>query len=333
MKFRGKRTCLIALVPVWGAVVCWGTDVGEGTVMPALTSRWRLVWERRIPIARKEAEPLVVEAGRGRRLWVAAQRAKEVHVYSPQGGFHGRIRVANRGEIVALGFDRSERVMVAQQRREMRLPLGELRIYKATDSNVNTYELLRSRTYPKQWTGRSVLEELDAARERGEYTEVTSPKELVLRGAAIAPAGSVYVIVPILGTIERLSADGMVMTRFLMSEVRPWSPCWIVVTRDRRVVVGDAAQNRIVVLDGAGRRLTSWPMGRVREQVAYARPGDGWVLMDGEEQVMRWYGRDGVYEGAMRLPRVYAAVAMPDERTLWLFDKSAWVWHEYRATE
>ncbi|MCX7848150.1 MAG: hypothetical protein N2595_09010, partial [bacterium] len=141
------------------------------------------------------------------------------------------------------------------------------------------------------------------------------------------------VLIPLISTIERVSADGAMVTRFMMREIRPWSPCWIVATGEGRLVVGDAKNDRVLLLDSLARRVASWPLVRVRDQVGCARPEKGWLLMDKEERTISWYGREGVYEGTQRLPRRYEAVVMPEEERLWLFDTGAWVWHEYRAIE
>lgn len=299
--------------------------------MPLFTNAWRLAWVRPVPLARAAAEPLVVTAGKNQRLWIAAQDAHEVHAYSTRGRRLARLQVANRGVIIAIDFDRAERLLVAQQRREQRVPLGEVRVFDASGSSAAGYREVRSRTYPKYWTGRSVADETRLARERDEYSAFTPPDALLLRGAAISPRGSVFVIVPVLSTLERFSADGITVSTYLLTEWRPLSPCWIIATRDGRLVMGDARNERMLMLDTQGRAQASWPVERVGEQIACARPERGWLLLDPRTRTVTWYGRDGVHEGQQRLPLAFTAVTMPDARTLWLFDTANWTWHEYQA--
>lgn len=299
--------------------------------IPSFTNAWRLAWVRPVPLARAAAEPLVVTAGKNQRLWIAAQDAHEVHAYSRRGRRLARLQVANRGVIIALGFDRAERLLVAQQRREQRVPLGEVRVFDASGSSAASYRAIRSRTYPQYWTGRSVANEIRRARERDEYSAFTPPEALLLRGATMSPRGSVFVIVPVLSTLERFSADGITVSTYLLTELRPLSPCWIIATRDGRLVMGDARNERMLMLDTQGRAQASWPVTRVGEQIACARPEHGWLLLDPRKRTITWYGRDGVYEGQERLPAAFTAVTMPNARTLWLFDTTNWTWHEYQA--
>jgi len=299
----------------------------------ALTSAWRLAWVRPVPVARAAAAPLVVAAGRNQRLWIADQNAGEVQVYTTRGRQLARLKVAKRGVISALDFDRADRLLVAQQRRELRVPLGDVRVFEGSSSSAGSYRMIRSRTYPKYWTGRSVAEEIELARARGEYTAFTPPDQLVMRGAAITPRGSVFVIVPVLSTMERFSADGATASTYMMTELRPWSPCWVIATRDGELVLGDARNERMLLMDTAGRAKAAWPVTRVGEQIACARPGRGWLMLDPRAHTMAWYGREGVSEGQQRLPAAYEAVAMPDARTLWLFDTNEWTWHEYQAID
>ncbi len=299
--------------------------------VPSLTSGWRLAWSRAIPLARAAADPLVVAAGRNQRLWIADQSAHEVCAYSTRGRRHARLRVANRGTIVALDFDRAERLLVAQQRREERVPLGEVRVFDTRGSAAASYQMLRSRTYPKYWTGRSVASEIILSRERDEYTMFTPPGQLLLRAAAITPRGSVYVIVPVLSTMERFAADGDGMTTYLMSELRPLSPCWLIATRASRLLMGDARNERILLLDTVGRLQRAWPQAQVGDVIPCARPGGGWVLLDPHQRRAIWHARDGGLEASYTIPPAYTAVTLPDERTLWLFDTTAWTWDEYRS--
>jgi len=327
------RTCVIICALLNAALHTAAATNETADSVRALTSGWRLAWVRPVPLARAAAAPLVVAAGRNQRLWIADQNAGEVCVYSTRGRQLARLKVAHRGVISALDVDRADRLLVAQQRRELRVPFGEVRIFEKSGSSASSYRMIRSRTYPKYWTGRSVAEEMELARARGEYTAFTPPEQLLLRGAAITPRGSVFVIVPVLSTMERFSADGVTASTYMMTELRPWSPCWVIAARDGRLVLGDARNERMLLMDTAGRAKAAWPVTRVGEQIACARPDRGWLMLDPHEHTIAWYGRDGIYEGRQGLPGRYEAVAMPDARTLWLFDINAWTWHEYQAID
>ena len=297
---------------------------------PALTSSWNHLWIRDIPLKASNAFPFVAAADPYERLWLADQREGIVNVYSKQGLRRDSVR-APRGTVVAIYFDdEGGQALVASQRGEMRWPLGDYYLFSMDRQSGRDITKTRNRTYPKYWTGRSAEDELELSRRRGEFTEVTSPSNIVRWTLVLSPHGSVVMVLPVFSIIERHGADGKTVSDSLAESLRPWSPCWLLATRNDQFLIGDTLGKRIVLAEPAMKPRMAWPRENVAGLVPAPRPDTGWLLLDPTARTIELAGAGGRAEGTWRLPPgQWLAALMPRRNTLWLFESTTWTWHAY----
>ena len=298
---------------------------------PPLTTAWRLVWTRPIPLRPTNASPFVAAADSHGRLWLADQIRNTLCVYDRNGSGHERVPVTSRGIVTSISLDdNGGRVLAATQRGALRFPLGEYYLFSMNRSSGRDISRERNRTYPQYWDGRSVAEDLELARLRGEFTAVTTPAAITRWLVTMTPRGTVFMALPLLSIIERHSADGRTISDSFPENLRPWSPCWLIATMDNRLLVGDALQKRIILLDTTLRIRASWPCDTVDRVVPAPRPDAGWLLLDTAKRTLELAGRDGAPEGTWSLPpwRCIAAL-MTERKVLWLFNDLTWTWQAY----
>ncbi|NLF38590.1 hypothetical protein GX586_04050 [bacterium] len=290
------------------------------------TGVWKRVAVQPIPIPAGDAQPLVAAVDGDAQLWIACQTECEVWSFDRRGRRGERLKVdtSGKGPIVSIGFSRAGDLMVMQQRMQYTFPLGEVRWFTSRSSTRRAYSMSSRWLVPRSWPGEVLSQMAKLDRGTGVY--------LAVNCAGCSRKGTTYVAVPRLQLIEKYSQDARLMGAYPLASLQPFNPVWLIVTRTDDVVVGDSAQNRMVLLDQSARIRGQWGNVPAGEWLAAAHPDGGWYTLDCVSLVLRqWDGEGNIVRAGTMPAGAWAAMLAPGSSTLWLFDARTWTWHTYET--
>jgi hypothetical protein len=294
------------------------------------TNEWQLDDLRPIPVEQEDATPFVAGVDPKQRLWIADQRNARVLAFNDRGRERANASVSRRGPVIAIDFDRSDTMMVVHQRLHEAWPMNNVRLYNDINSSKRNITLMAQWGAPFWWAWDSVADVVSTARVAGGYNQYRDLTVPHLHVAAMNRKGTTYLAYPLLSEIEKFSSKGRLMAAYNPSNVDSFTPVWLLCTRSGNVVAGDVQNERIILMDQAGRVQRMWPCPGVATALVCAHPDRGWVLLNRAGSSLTFYDNDGTALLRWHMPaRNWCGVLMPDGATVWLFDKQTWTWLTY----